>query len=117
MPAATAVPRPVALSASRMRSRSMPVAERSRPSGLRPPPQPRSEFSEAASWTAWIAEIWVTELPNRMRETISSCGRPGEEVKAICGLFERPVTLIPTSTPSMSLVATRSICGLGGRRR
>ena len=93
----------------------MPVAERSRPSGLRPPPPPRSELSEAASWTAWSAEICVTELPNRMRETISSCGRPGEEVKAICGLFERPVTLMPTSTLSMSLVAARSICGLGGR--
>ena len=88
MPAATAVPRPVAVSASRMRSRSMPVAERSRPSGLRPPPPPRSEFSEAASWTAWSAEISVTELPNRMRATTSSCGRPGEEVKAICGLLD-----------------------------
>ena len=50
-----------------------------------------------------------------MRATISSCGRPGEEVKAICGLLARPVTLMPTSTSSMSLVATRSICGLGGR--
>ena len=66
----------------------MPVAERSRPSGLRPPPPPRSEFSEAASWTACSAEISVTELPNRMRATISSCGRPGEEVKAICGLVD-----------------------------
>ena len=98
MPAATAVPRPVAVSASRMRSWLIPVAERSRPSGLRPPEPPRSEFNEAANWTAWIAEICVTELPNRMRETISSCGRPGEEVKAICGLFDRPLTLRPTVT-------------------
>ena len=46
------------------------------PSGLRPPPPPRSEFSEAASWTAWSAEISVTEPPNRIRAMISSCGRP-----------------------------------------
>ena len=83
MPAETAVPRPVALSASRMRMRLKPVAERSRPSGLRPPPPPRNVFSEAASWTAWIALISVTELPNRMRATTSSCGRLGEEVKAV----------------------------------
>ena len=48
--------------------RVKPVAERSRPSGLRPPPPPRSVLSEAASWTAWSAEISVTELPNRMRD-------------------------------------------------
>ena len=44
MPAATAVPRPVAVSASMMRSRSMPVADLSRPSGLSPPPLPLSEL-------------------------------------------------------------------------
>src|SRR3546814_10238627 len=60
-----------------MRSRSMPVADWCVPSGLNPPPPPRSALSDEASCTACKGESEVIESPNRMRDTISSCGRPG----------------------------------------
>jgi hypothetical protein len=46
---------------------------------------------------------------------ISSCGRPGLEVKAICGLLALPETLMLTVTSLMSALATMSSRGLGGR--
>ena len=75
------MPRPVALSASIRRSRSIPVAERSRPSGLRPPEPPRSELSEAASWTAWIARDLghrAAEQDSRDNLVLRQRGRGGE---------------------------------------
>ena len=90
--------------------RPMPVAERSRPSGLSPPPPPRSELSEAASWTAWSAR----DLGHRAAEqdarddlVLRQAGRGGEgDLRVVAP----PETLMPTSTSSMSLVASTDRC-------
>src|SRR3546814_3905473 len=71
----------------------MPAADCSLPSGFSPPPPPRSELSEAASWIAWVAERLVTLSPKRIRDITSSCGRLGVEVKAICGFCALPEML------------------------
>ena len=63
----------------------MPVADLSLPSGLRPPPEPLSELSAAASWIASVAERLVTLVPKNSRASTSSCGKVGVEVKVWTG--------------------------------
>src|SRR3546814_9599480 len=85
-PAATAVSRPVAGSDPRMRSRSMPAADCSLPSGFSPPPPPRSELSEAASWIAWVAERLVTLSPKRIRDITSRSEEHTSELQSLMSI-------------------------------
>ena len=105
------MPRPTVSSGPSTRSRSIPVADCSAPSGLNPPPPLLSVLSDEASWTACSGDKLVIESPNRMRETISSCGRPGTLEKAICGLLARPDTATLTVTVSIVSLASKRIAG------
>jgi hypothetical protein len=54
----------------------------------------------------------VTELPNNSRDSTSSCASAGVELKAICGAWAVPLTLIDAVIPSAVVLATISMTGL-----
>ncbi len=111
LPAASEVPRPVAVSAPTMLSRSMPVAERSAPSGLRLSLPPRRPLTAEASCSASVADRLVTLVPNSMRDNTSSCGRAGVDEKAMSGFCAEPVTVMAPSTSFRLAEAVSAICG------
>ena len=69
-----------------MRSRSSPTARRTALIGSRLPDPELSDATAVASCNASGADKLVIPVPNRMRDSSSSCGNCGTLVKAISGL-------------------------------
>ena len=74
------------MSAGRIRSRSSPTARRSALIGSRLPEPDWSAATADASCSASGADRLVIEVPNRIRDSSSSCGSCGTLAKLISGL-------------------------------
>ena len=86
LPAAIAVFWPVATSAGTIRSRSRPTARRSALIGSRLPEPDCSAATAEASCSASGADRLVIEVPNRIRDSSSSCGSGGRAGEGDLGL-------------------------------